>query len=585
MADYEDFGNSHLTMFLTRSSILKPNIFSNDRTMSWDGEIVILRNKQQPKQSYVGKIPVQVKTRGVENFNQEFSSFDFEIADLRNYSLSGGVVVFLIEVMNFACKIFYRPLLPSDLKDILSKYGNQATRAIQLKFLDESTTTEIENELQTFLINVRKQYSNLDYSITLDEVSEFSFYAVTDAIPFDDYLLKRPFPIPMYAKKSPIDIEYYFDNVHVTSVSHTVNKPVSINNKVFYNSYELIKTKDNITIKFGKKIFIDTTLNGLSIELSGTILERITDCEFLIELFKYKEISLAIDNSSYLKIQEIKNEGELKSNTEKILQNLNEILQLLEIFKVNPLSLELSQNGSEQLDIQSLINLDQLIKVFIYHEKPSILPDKQGFHILKISNIHLGIFIYQVDGAYIVRDLFSNLDDLHFSASTINGVRIDISPYIFISVKDLQLATNLDLDLIISSIKKCEPNEDYINLVNLFGLGLINTYDLTNREEFLIGALEIFDWLLSFENNNIISRLNMLQIIRRSRSFTDDEFTELNKMREKFTENDEWVCGIDILLENKAEARVRFSKLPEIIKTEFVKFPIYRFAIKNNILK
>ena len=48
---------------LFNTELVKPNIPVNDKTLSWDGELMLFRTREFKKTNLIGRIPVQVKRK------------------------------------------------------------------------------------------------------------------------------------------------------------------------------------------------------------------------------------------------------------------------------------------------------------------------------------------------------------------------------------------------------------------------------------------------------------------------------------------------------------------------------------------
>lgn len=115
---------------------LESNISRNDKSPSWDGEIIVHRENDNTKKGII-RIPVQVKGETCKMFPKTYSFPKMKIIDLENYLRDGGCVFFLVYInkMNTDIrKICYAVLTPMKIKDILSEIKeNQKEKTIYLK--------------------------------------------------------------------------------------------------------------------------------------------------------------------------------------------------------------------------------------------------------------------------------------------------------------------------------------------------------------------------------------------------------------------------------------------------------------------
>jgi uncharacterized protein (DUF2344 family) len=583
MIDVEEIGVSYLNGFIAFSDYLKPIFYKNDKTPSFDGDIYLYSNNSKAKKFLMGKISVQIKCTGVSIFSTDTIKFDFYIEDLANYSKVGGIILFVVEVKERLCKIFYKPLLPFDLKEILKSSSTQKQVRLELPVLDETNTKEIEDICANFLFHLRKQYSTVDYSLSLAETSEVKFYIVPNGIPFEDYVLTHQ--IPLYGKRHEKDIECFIQNLNVSSIGHTIPENIKIDDKVFYTSYEIEKSKDEVTIKVGKSINIYLEKKKLDFSLIGTIYEQITDCDFLISLLSNKSVTFLGENGGVLTIDNYTSESVLLKNIINTKELLRNTVNLLELFRINPNDLDISKISLSQLDKKSFSNLTLLINYFINIKPLDFVPNKLGIHFLSIGNISIGIFINKKDDLYELSNLFDALPDIKFSATTMNDVTIDVSLFTFINKDNLLTCSNLNLKTVFEDIVRIPVNEDYINLVNIFCLENIKAYDASGRQEFWDFASRLFSWIYGQDINKDIAKLNILQLSLRKRALKDEEIIELFELEKIYSEDNRILCAINILLENKANVKQYFSKLSEPEKEEFIQFPIYFLAKKLKLIE
>ena len=137
--------------------------------------------------------------------------------------------------------------------------------------------------------------------------------------------------------------------------------------------------------------------------------------------------------------------------------------------------------------------------------------------------------------------------------------------------------------MIIKDIKKNEISDEFLDLVNQFGLEIIRAFDVTKNDKYIVAGMEIFKWLLGMYSENLIYLLNFLQIIRRQRPLSKDEINTLRRKLIQETSN-KIKTGIYIMLENKTDVRRCFRKLTSEEREQFLSFPIYTLAKELKVL-
>lgn len=577
MTIIEKKGVAALQLLILKSEYLDPFIDTNDRTPSWDGYIYVYGNSQKNKEHFRGKIPVQVKSSEVKSFSGETRTYSFDVVDLKNYSKDGGIILFVVEFILNKHRIYFKRLLPADLKKILWSIKNidQKTKVLKFRLLDNENLKVLENLCNNFLLHKKKQFSTIDYTRPIGDFTELSSTFVSDGIPFYEYLLSNE--IPFYGKLNGGDIDIFVQNFQCDSLSTKVNQNVFVNGKKFYENYEVIILKEQQIFKFGQDIRLNVSPSKLSYKFSGLLSEQIRDCEFLVELIKEKRLFIDSPRNLLFTITNLSEEEAFLGQVRNYLKILIDISSLLRLFYIDPNKLCISENGLEQLDRESIQNLFFLVTLFIYHKLTQFTTKNLGFHFLKIGNLTIGIMVAKIDGEdnYRIYNLFAPMDDLQFRATTPTDENIELSPYVLLQTDALIQADNLDLAIVFADIKRYGMNKDYSTLVTLFGLELIKAFDASKRVEFLQSAADLFVWLEQFAIDREICRINELQVYRRQRNFTEEEKLELFQMREKFNDVDRMLCAINLLLENKTDYEIHFNRLTETLKEEFKGYPIY----------
>jgi hypothetical protein len=136
-------------------SLLAPNIPVNDKGISYDGDISVFSSKEETTDTYLGKVPVQVKGQEVKKFSAQVKTYSVKMADLHNYFLENGVVYFVVEINSVGeTKIFYRTLLSLDLSSIISLHKKQKSKSLTFRCIEETSLKKVCN---FYLTEIKKQ--------------------------------------------------------------------------------------------------------------------------------------------------------------------------------------------------------------------------------------------------------------------------------------------------------------------------------------------------------------------------------------------------------------------------------------------
>ena len=165
----ELLGVSKVKSLIAKSDYLVPNISENDREPSWDGDIEVYNKpgNTHRKEDLIIRVPVQVKGHCQERHPKKIS-FSVETSDLKNYLQAGGTLFFVVYVDKDGERknVYYKELLPYNLKKICKDSEGQETKTIHLKRFPTDKKA-ISNMLLNFASDMQKQRA----AITTDIIS------------------------------------------------------------------------------------------------------------------------------------------------------------------------------------------------------------------------------------------------------------------------------------------------------------------------------------------------------------------------------------------------------------------------------
>ncbi len=278
----EKIGTGCLDKFISRSQYLEPYLQSNDRTPAWDGNIFVYRNPGKKKKDILGVIPVQIKTHVVEYFSSEDATESFEISDLKNYYNDKGIILFVVETKENEDKMFYKDLMPSDLKSILESLGNenQGTKAIKLHYLPFDSIKKLEEICRNFLLNSKLQISTINYPLKREDAKELFIHFIADRDYVDDYLLQNE--VYVYGKQNPFEPERFIEKKRLQTIGVECNDGVFIKSNKYYQNYEHRKSRTSREIILGKEININLDTKKLHYHFLGTLRIKNTISNFIL---------------------------------------------------------------------------------------------------------------------------------------------------------------------------------------------------------------------------------------------------------------------------------------------------------------
>jgi len=569
------------------SGLLMPEIPVGDTYPSWDGEIIVYtsedsRNKRA-KDDIIGRVPVQVKGTHVNHFSKGTRPYNIEVTDLRNYSNEAGAFFLVVEMTDFydvnKTKIFYAELLKYDIEKLIK--GKEHQKTISHTF-QELRKDKLYSLCRHFLFHRKEQGYKL---MTLDGKTEYDEYTFTiignKKSDLDFYLFDSGTFI--YGKNKHTNLKVPIDRFKADIKIEQEEFNIGTRDKVFYDKFYREKTKDNQKIKFGKSFTMVLSGNKLDINFaeSGSIRERIKDCEFFVEIAKagkiylnHTEVSLNFEEDVY---------NNVLAPMPNYIKKLNEILWVLNYLGVEPnVDFDTLKKDLKQISflIDVIINknieankiTDKHLQVVSVGNYKFILSKGVGEH----ENTFFDFFNYnEIKEKY--RILIS--PDKTFKNS------VEHSPYILLKPKELYKYSNLKLD----SIEKDLTDVDYTNSIaqDISNEFLLNTLlyldgnENNKRKEILTMIANTFDYIYE-QTDETMFLINKMQAIFRKRKLTEEEIMKITEIKVTNIDDVTILCALDILLGNHNEFKYRFNKLSKKDKSLIKDYPIYNL-IKNKI--
>lgn len=576
----EEWSIDGLKGLLKKSEYIKSEINSNDKTPSWDGNLYLYNNKKLKKEQLIAKVPIQVKGHEVneeKDLNKEEITFSVKISDLKNYQNDGGVIFFVIYVLNSEeYKIFYRKLLPYDLKRILRNLEEgKITKSIKL-YTFPTDVKKIEEIIYYFQQDKKKQYSTADAETIdlldlknleenmkrLSEIRGLSFSSTLDSLFDEEHYL--------YAEKI-LNIYTPIARMKVESMKTIVPLKIYIDKKECSQQAEVILKKDKIDLCISKCVYIKQTAESkgaLKIERKGTLTDFINGLNFIKSISTCKHFSIGdMINSEKINGFDLN----LLQKDIDFFEKVKVLLKYLNVQK--PLNME-------SLSERDLKNLDILYEYIVENKEFKIKNKKDnGIEIYDVGNLKLiFLFLDLKNGKCSYYNFFDRyIIDRCKIIKKFNEKCVEY-PICILLTKDCFLKIdNINYELIKESIMNVkEYSNEYGNDINTLVLELLKAYDEIKKSIILETAWDIIKWLKE-KDNSIYIVLNYYQIILRKRALNKEEIKSL-KILEKNEENAEMLLGINIILGNETNIKYYFGELTEKEKEVFKQYPIWNLV-------
>ncbi len=583
----EAVSTSRLTQILSIVPKVKPEIKSNDKTPSWDGNIFLYNNNQKKKEQLLGILSIQVKGHAGNCKKKE----SVKISDLNNYLNNGGVfyfVVFIDKKDHNKCYIFYNALTPVKIKYYLDK--NASNKKVLSIDLDEfpSGNTEIYDLFLNFSNDSRKQHSFVNHIIDLKNIKDnnllnFEISASTTK--------KFPKGTPLLE----IQKEIFIGKETYAYVVSNDNIPIPTNS--FGKITEITQSK-NVKIKIGEyevdAIFINSTSKVCTIKILDSI-EIIQDFKNPVSINIKPSNSLRKSTKAFAIFIELTKNPEIIIN-DKVLKlgisvdiNSEDIIKVTEGYEyLKSITFLLdSLYIKEDLNLSTLTENDYYcINYLLEHFIPNLdsyasLIEEGGK--VEFVNIHIQellIKLGRITNPHNIH-IFDIINTKYgFKRTHDNGEEEDITAYSGFPLDILKKISNINFDIILKRYEDLLSNGNYrTDTIIIDVVNMISAYDSNNNIEWLDTAERINNLIISdyAKFNKDILNINSLQITKRRRELNESEKDLLLEIIENNKENLLFKFCAYLLLDYKPYYKKTFELLEEKDKTIVRGWPIFAF--------
>lgn len=589
--DIESLATSAVERAIAQTDYLAPYINSKDKEPVWDGGIYAYHHASQyhSNDDLAGRVPVQVKGHITANPNREEVSFSVKITDLRNHLAEGGTIFFVVyfDASGNNEKIYYKCLLPFELKRILREADEQTSKTIHLRpfptakeeksniFLNfirdrDQQRACIGSDLVTLEDIVKKGHiPELTIGYTCVEGSNTSIFE--NMISHGMYLYaKLDFGIVL-----PVE---HFENI--TMAGTRIERPVIVGDTRYYESYEeLYRPNKVVELCFGKNtvltLFREEKRQKLNFTLKGSLSERIRDLRFMIAAFECGGFQVGESFFSYSEAMPNDLAKFDLDGRKKALSVLERIKSALDKMDVQE---DLELDNISNIDLK---NLDILVSA-VENGQLAPLPDTGSpFGYFNINNLKLLICAIKdsATGKYKIYNFFDA--PIVFKCPDMEGELYDCPPFVFLSKEILLDTCNIDTARIRKMLWNAENSLTFPDCaIKLLSETLLAYDEASCKKAILFNLAEEIIDVIKKRNLDVpseITRLNELQIQKRKRALTIAESSDLMKIAESDEYDEESIIGAYLLLNNQIAAKQHFEKLDAERQDCFRTYPIYKF--------
>lgn len=597
--DIESLAVGYLKTLFSKIGCLRAVINDNDKEPIWDGSIYVYdyNTKYRSNEDFKGRIPIQVKGHVEKEIylnNSKIPSYKFEIINLKNYLNDGGVLFFVVtfDENGENEKVFYKRLLPFDLKRILKQAKGNKTKMLHLEYLPNDKI-KIINLLLNYINDSKRQgsiiecdYVDLERLMNDKKNLELTFGYTALGTPDEDtfdYMFSNGMYI--YAKLDPgvfVPVEYA-DKVE--QIAFVKDLEVKVGDKIFYEKAKIaFLPEKNIEIKVSKSItityFYKISKQRLDFNIKGNIKERIQDFKFLLAATKNGGFYFDDQFFDFTKSDKGLLTEEEFVEIEKTVKELQKIKDLLDRLGVD-----------EELNLDKMLKQDyknlELLSSTILDKKTIELELKDTL-IGVITICNLKIFVCTIQdkssGKIRIYDYWNSPITIK-EINKITGEEEILPLFVGLSSNDLSIISNLNEEKIIEYLNNVNLSEIKIEKIIFFLLNLLKAFDKSDGKKIkLLNLARKIIVILKEKNNNEINlkylRLNELQIIKRERFLTEEERFEIYEMIKNNKDDNALLTGAYLLLDKINEAEIAFGNLNEVQKKNFLEYPICKFWTK-----
>ena len=573
----EEMGINQLGHLFLRTKFIRPVLNKMDKYPIWDGEIIVYKNQDMNKENIYFRIPVQVKSE-LMKVKQDIEKYSVSLSDLEKYSTEGGVLFIKVIYDEDSDKSYFymKNIMKGDINDILKKVSEkQKTKKIELI---EVTVEDIIPLCMNFNLHRQLQMQlpiiSNDYQIqNISDIHTFGYInQINDILKTDQYAyVKTGFNLYAYVGKVRFDVIYNTDFVEIGT-----------KNKKYYDRVISLFEKDKQSIKINNYVEIQNQKLCISNNdnLDATLADTIYDLEFVLDLYKNKNIKIGNNDCIYFKFEseEIQIENKIKhvENNLKFFKGAAIILERLNI----PLNLVKIKNVIE--DEKNVCKIDQIINnnrlIVLNNIDSEIVVDS----VKILGYIFLIYFVRQENGAYKGYN-FLHDDFVYDNLVVEENEKIQLSRYFNLPC---EILSNMILkkEEVIKEIKNTTKNETTNTYINNLMLEFIKAYDINNDKNYLLIATEINKILRkqrSFYNEDLF-KINKFQILKRLNKLSESDRNNILKM--KLDDNNEklFKCSCCLLLDDYDEFMIYFDTLTEEDKIKYCNWAIFNLLDDKN---
>ena len=585
--DSEKIATNHVELAISKAGHLVSHINSNDKEPSWDGDVEVYKKSGHvhAKADLILKVPVQVKGHIKPNLKKKSIKYSIQYSDLRNYLYVGGTIFFVVyfDKEDEHYTIYYVGLLPFDLKKMLKDYKGDFSKckSIELKVFP-TKKEDIDDIFLNFAHHMNRQRAAINSALlSFDSdlpTNTISLGYSTSAakhydLPLDYFFDHETYIYAVLPQKVELPIAH-LDRIEL--FSFTRDAPISIDSKVYFESYTVTRSKSSTVIRFGKGIQMSfSTAQSLptkfNFTLSGTLSERIKDAEFMVAALSAHHYEI---NGGKIAFSEAD-----CANLPTLQKKLSFLLDVKKTLEAVHATADLDCSS---LSVTDNTNLSILRAALIDKEPIKMCSSQSLLRSCHIANLELLLWVVPTEENSEYHNIYDfNYVPLIYREFDKNDKEYPSTHFVMLNKDAMLKYCNIDYNALLDAVQHVPFSKDYSHSLNALLLEMLKAYDESknSRIELLSTATTLALWIKDSDpyTEHPIAILNYLQSVKRSRTLTSTEQAEILSLIEAAQDNESIYVGAYLLLDNPVAAKIHFDKLPEESQKFFESCPIYHF--------
>lgn len=567
--------------YFCRMGHIDPHIAFDDKVPVWDGNIDVHKAEDScGKDDILFNIYVQVKSseQTSSNFNAETCQ-SIEVSDLKLYKKQGGTLLIKVLFNKKRSQVYFAYLSKTEINKYLEKITETSqTKTIKLvkapKEYKELFANLNSMHLQSThnLIGIDKLKNRTDWSF------HFSAGPIKKGASVAEWLAHNAVDILVELPESK-ELFYLEEGPSYLFSEREIQKPVSIEGVIYFDSFRVGTTKEGYKLSFGNLFTsTDNTFNNndnchfANVNIrpnSPYVDEYVNQLKFILAFDQYKYFCL--DGKKVVSTQ-----SGLDSDTKNEIELDVKFWSLaLDFFKAVGIDSHFNWKELSQSEIRELEFLINVFQQKIPHASPKV---KTPISIFKIGKYNLCFATKET-----TKGDFELIDINACTCSKLcenNNTRYDFPIFSYL-LSDKIFPDNLKYETISEAYSRFYTNdtikEEYLRFANLDALALMSEFDRTGKQRLIDASDALLEWIQSVApdgKDNKIYILNRLQIKKRlEKEFSEDDKTFLY---ENTTEDNLSIAfGVYVLLEIRNKAQLLWDKFSAFEQAEIKGYPIY----------